>query len=79
MGLWSPHLESAVPTALPTTHQHRQVHRGDEPGIWLKDFWLTCLAGGVDDDYFIIQYLPIYMGEHVRAWLEFLPPDSIRY
>jgi hypothetical protein len=31
----------------------------------------------VDDDYFIIQYLPIYVGEHVRAWLEFLPPNSI--
>ena len=32
----------------------------------------------MDDDYFIIQYLLIYMGEHVRAWLKFLPPDSIR-
>ena len=31
----------------------------------------------MDDDHFIIQYLPIYVGEHVRAWLEFLPPDSI--
>ena len=48
-------------------------------GIWLEDFQLACRAGGVDDDYFIIQYLPIYMGEHVRAWLEFLPPDSICY
>ena len=32
----------------------------------------------MDDDHLIIQYLPIYVGEHVRAWLEFLPPDSIR-
>ena len=32
---------------------------------------------GVDDDHFIIQYLPIYIGEHVRAWLKFLPHDSI--
>ena len=48
------------------------------PGIWLKDFWLACQASGVDDDYFIIQYLPIYVGEHVWAWLEFLPHDSIR-
>jgi len=37
------------------------------PGIWLEDFWLACRAGGVDDDHFIIQYLPIYVGEHVRA------------
>ena len=48
------------------------------PGIWLKDFRLACRAERVDDDYFIIQYLPICVGEHVRAWLEFLPPDSIR-
>ena len=32
----------------------------------------------MDDDHFIIQYLPIYVGEHVRAWLEFLSPNSIR-
>ena len=44
----------------------------------LEDFRLACRAGGVDDDYFIIQYLPIYVREHVQAWLEFLPPDSIR-
>ena len=47
-------------------------------GIWLEDFWLTYRAKGVDDDHFIIQYLPIYVGEHVRVWLEFLLPDSIR-
>ena len=35
------------------------------PGIWLKDFRLAYRAGGVDDDHFIIQYLPIYVGEHV--------------
>ena len=32
----------------------------------------------MDDDHFIIQYLPICMGEHVQAWLKFLPPNSIR-
>ena len=32
----------------------------------------------MDDDHFIIQYLSICVGEHVRAWLEFLPQDSIR-
>ena len=47
------------------------------PGIWLKDFRLAYRARGVDDDYFIIQYLPICVGEHVQAWLEFLPHDSI--
>jgi len=47
------------------------------PGIWLKHFWLAYRARGVDDDHFIIQYLPICMGGHVRAWLEFLLHDSI--
>jgi hypothetical protein len=48
------------------------------PAIWLEDFWLACQVGGADDDYFIIQYLPICVGEHVRAWLKFLPPNRIR-
>ena len=39
---------------------------------------LSCRAKGVGDDYFIIQYLPIYVGEYVWAWLEFLSHDSIR-
>jgi hypothetical protein len=29
------------------------------PAIWFEDFWLACQVGGADDDYFIIQYLPI--------------------
>jgi hypothetical protein len=45
----------------------------------LEDFLLACRAGGAGDDYFIIQYLPICVGEYVRAWLEFfLVPNSIR-
>jgi hypothetical protein len=44
----------------------------------LEDFQLACQAGGADDDYFIIPYLPICVGEYVRAWLEFLPPNNIR-
>ena len=77
MGLWPSHPESAVPTVLPTTYQHRQIYREMNLGIWLEDFRLICRAGGVDDDHFIIQYLPICVGEHVRAWLKFLPPDNI--
>ena len=77
MGLWLAHLESAVPTMLSIAYQHRQYTGETNPGIWLKDFWLTYRARGVDHDHFIIQYLPICMGEHVRAWLKFLPHDSI--
>jgi hypothetical protein len=46
--------------------------------IWLEDFQLACRAGGADDDYFIIQYVPICVRKYVRAWLELLPPNSIR-
>ena len=53
-------------------------YTGDtNPGVWLEDYRLACQAGGASDDRFIIQYLPICLGENVRAWLEFLPADSI--
>jgi hypothetical protein len=48
------------------------------PAVWLEHFQLACQAEGADDDYFIIQYLPVCVGEYVRAWLEFLPPNNIR-
>jgi hypothetical protein len=35
------------------------------PAIWLEDFRLACWAEGADGDYFIIQYLPICIGEYV--------------
>jgi hypothetical protein len=47
------------------------------PTVWLEDFRLACRAGGVDDEYFIIQHLPICVGEHIRAWLKFLPSNNI--
>ena len=78
MGLWPTHPESIVPAALPAAYQIAKYTEETNPGIWLEDFWLAYRAGEVDDDHFIIQYLPICMGEHVRAWLEFLPHDSIR-
>ena len=46
-------------------------------GVWLEDYRLACRAGGVNDDRFLIQYLPLCLGENVRAWLDFLPADSI--
>ena len=47
------------------------------PGVWVEDYRLACRAGGANDDQFVIQYLPICLGENVRAWLEFLPADTI--
>jgi hypothetical protein len=35
------------------------------PAVWLEDFRLAYRAGGVGDDYFIILYLPIYVGEYI--------------
>jgi hypothetical protein len=35
--------------------------------IWLKDFCFVCRAGGVDDNPFIIQFLPIYFADMARA------------
>jgi hypothetical protein len=34
---------------------------GNNPTVWLEDFFLACRAGRVDDDLFINQYLPLYL------------------
>ena len=53
-------------------------YTGDtNPSVWLEDYQLACRAGGAADECFIIQYLPICLGENVCAWLDFLPADSI--
>jgi hypothetical protein len=36
------------------------------PSIWLE-YCLACRVGGVDDDLFIIQFLPIYLDDMARA------------
>jgi hypothetical protein len=43
----------------------------------LEDIQLACRAGGADDDYFIIQYLPISIGDCARALLKFVLPNNI--
>jgi hypothetical protein len=47
------------------------------PSIWLEDYRLTCRAGGATNDLFIIQFLPIYLAESSRAWLEHIPRNAI--
>jgi hypothetical protein len=34
-------------------------------------------AGGPDDNLFVIQFLPIYFTDKVRAWLDHLPRNTI--
>jgi hypothetical protein len=47
------------------------------PSVWLEDFYLACRVGGADDDLFIIQFLPIYLDDSARAWLDHLPRNMI--
>jgi hypothetical protein len=47
------------------------------PSVWLEDYHLTCRVGGADDDLFIIQFLPIYLADTSRAWLDHFPRNSI--
>jgi hypothetical protein len=42
----------------------------------MEDYCLTCRAGGVTDDLFIIQFLPIYLAKSVGAWLDHLPRNT---
>jgi hypothetical protein len=47
------------------------------PSVWLVDYHLACKAGGVEDDLFIIQFLPIYLADSAQAWLDHLPRNVI--
>jgi hypothetical protein len=47
------------------------------PCIWLENYRLACRADGADSDLFIIQFLPIYLADTSRAWLDHLPKNSI--
>jgi hypothetical protein len=47
------------------------------PSVWLEDYRLKYRVGGVNDDLFIIQFLPIYLVDSARAWLDHLPRNVI--
>jgi hypothetical protein len=47
------------------------------PSVWLEDYRLMCRAGGADSYMFIIQFLPIYLADTSKAWLDHLPQNSI--
>jgi hypothetical protein len=48
------------------------------PSLWLKDYRLTCQAGGADSDSFIIRNLPLFLTDSTRTWLEHLPSNKIQ-
>jgi hypothetical protein len=41
---------------------------------WVENY---CPACRVDDDMFIIQFLPIYLADAAKAWLDHLPKNTI--
>jgi hypothetical protein len=47
------------------------------PSDWLEDYHLSCRVGGVNDDLFLIQFLPLYLADSVRAWLDHLPRNIV--
>jgi hypothetical protein len=42
------------------------------PSVWLEDYRLECRTSRVNDDRFIIQFLPIYLANSASAWLDHL-------
>jgi hypothetical protein len=42
----------------------------NHPSVWLEDYCLACRVGGVDDNFFIIHFLPIYLADTTRAYLD---------
>jgi hypothetical protein len=57
---------------------HSVVRYDDKtnPNVWLEDYNLACRAGGADDDLFISQFLPIYLADMARAWMDHLLRDT---
>jgi hypothetical protein len=47
------------------------------PSVWLEDYRLACMTGGANNNIFITQFLPIYLADTSRAWLDHLPMNSI--
>jgi hypothetical protein len=47
------------------------------PSVWLEDYRLACHAGGATDNLFVINNLPLYLGDSARTWPEHLPRDNI--
>jgi hypothetical protein len=37
------------------------------PSVWLEDYRLVCRAGRMEDDLFIIEFLPIDLSDSARA------------
>jgi hypothetical protein len=54
-----------------------KYHGKTIPSIWLEDYHLAWRAGGADRDLFIIQFLPIYLADTSRSWIDHLPRNSI--
>jgi hypothetical protein len=47
------------------------------PIVWLEYYHLACRAGGEDDNLFTIQFLPIYLADTAKVWLDHLPRNMI--
>jgi hypothetical protein len=47
------------------------------PSIWLEDYHLRCRVGRADNNFSIIQFLPIYLASTSKAWFDHLPRISI--
>jgi hypothetical protein len=47
------------------------------PSVWLEDYRRACRVGGADNNLFIIQFLPIFLADMTRAWLDHLPRNMI--
>jgi hypothetical protein len=66
--------------ASPSVFRHQQYRHVDSktnPSVWLEDYRPVCRAGWVDNDLLIIQFLPIYLADTSRAWLNHLLRNSI--
>jgi hypothetical protein len=69
--------DACFPKRFPTPNNIIKYDDKTNPSVWREDYGLACRVGGVDDDLFIIQFLPIYLVDTARAWLDHLPRNLI--
>jgi hypothetical protein len=81
-GLAQRHLEAPCATLISQSIFERQATPSStttktNPSIWLENYCLVCKADRVNDDLLIIQFLPIYLVDFTRAWLDHLSGNIV--
>lgn len=80
-GLLPRHPNHTNSPVVPSTHEHQQIRRGDQPVGMARRLSARLPSGGgagSTNDEVLIRDLQLYLADLARAWLEHLPAGRIR-